>query len=282
MYKKLFCLTFSILVFISCNKDTDLWGVILPYNSANDRFIQSDEWNSEHGFKNIIVSTESYNILVGGDSHIGGVKNFNTFLDEAKKSENTAFVMVGDLVTGRKSDYDVLKENLPCYDSIPYFLLIGNHDLYYNGWKTYFDYFGSSTYYFTVQTPTAKDIYICLDSASGYLGTKEVEWLTNLLSTQRNNFRNCIVFTHLNFFEAGNKWAIYPVIEKSEEFQTLFTQYNVNMVVSGHVHKKTIHIVGNTTYLTVIALMDTNSSVNFLKLSIGSKISFNYKSISNK
>jgi hypothetical protein len=54
------------------------------------------------------------------------------------------------------------------------------------------------------------------------------------------------------------------------------------MVVSGHVHKKTIKTVGSTTYLTVIALMDTNSSVNFLKLSIGSNISFNYKSISNK
>lgn len=262
---------------IGCSKDTDLFGVIIPYNSANDRFIQSNEWNNEHGFKNLIVSAESYNIIVGGDSHIGGVKNINTFLDEAKKPENLAFVVVGDLVTGRKSDYDVMKENLPSYDSIPYFLLIGNHDLYYNGWKTYFDYFGSSTYYFTVQTPTANDLFICLDSASGYLGTKEMEWLTNLLKTQRDNFRNCIIFTHLNFFVASNKWAFYPLIDDSESLQELFTQYKVNLVVSGHVHKKTEHFVSSTTYLTVVALIDTNSSVNFLKLTIGGKVEYLYK-----
>jgi UDP-2,3-diacylglucosamine pyrophosphatase LpxH len=282
MNKKLFCLIFSSLTLISCNKDTDVWGVIIAYNTANQRFRQSEEWNTLHGFKTLNVISENYSIVVGGDTHIGGINNFMTFLVEAEKPENLAFVLVGDLVTGRKTDYDTLKYHLPKYENHPFFLLPGNHDLYFDGWKTYFDYFGSASYFFTVQTPTSKDIFICLDSSGGGLGDLQTQWLTNLLDLERSKYRNCVILTHINFFDANNKWALYPLIQNSSKLQTLFTKYNVNMVVSGHVHKKTIKTVGSTTYLTVIALMDTNSSVNFLKLSIGSNISFNYKSISNK
>lgn len=280
MIKKLYCLIFCALAFISCNKDTDILGVIIPYNSADTRFKQSEEWNNEHDFKSLNINTENYSLIIVGDSHIGGLRNYSSFLKEALKPDYLAFVIVGDIVTGRKSDYDTLRNHLPNSEEHPFFLLPGNHDLYFDGWKTYYDYFGSASYFFTVQTSTSKDIFICLDSSGGSLGDLQTRWLTNLLNSDRSKYRNCIILTHINFFDAKNNRALYPMIKNSSKLQTLFTQYNVNMVVSGHVHKKTINTVGSTTYLTVIALLDTNSSVNFVKLNIVSnKVDYLYKNI---
>ena len=41
----------------------------------------------------------------------------------------------------------------------PVFLITGNHDLFFDGWKTFYEFFGSSTYYFTVSTPEVPDLY---------------------------------------------------------------------------------------------------------------------------
>ncbi len=74
---------------ISSNKDTDAWGVIIPYNTANKRFRQSEEWNTLHSFKTLNVSSENYSIVVGGDTYFWDINNFMTFLAEAEKPETS-------------------------------------------------------------------------------------------------------------------------------------------------------------------------------------------------
>ena len=275
MNERYLALLFFIFLFCSCSKDYELIGLIQSNTNENDRFDQSDEWNKLHPFKNLVVDKDDYTILVAGDSHIGSLTNFTAFLSEAKKSENLAFILVGDLVTGEKKNYEILKDTLPEYEITPHFLIVGNHDLYYAGWKTFYDYFGSSTYYFTVKTPVAKDIYICLDSSSGSLGSRQLDWLENVLKNERNNYRNCFILTHLNFFRKSEKWALYPKINDSDELQTLFTEYNVNMVISGHTHVISTNQIGTTNYLTIRALVDGISNPSFLKLSVkAAKISY--------
>lgn len=268
-------LIFIALLFQGCSKDYELGGLVQSNTNENNRFVQSEEWNNQHPFHILTVDKDDYIIVVGGDSHIGSLKNFTVFLSEAMQPENLAFVLLGDNVTGKKENFTTLRDTLSDYSDKPHFLIVGNHDLYYNGWKTFYEYFGSSTYYFTVETPKAKDIYICLDSSSGSLGSKQLAWLKDVFNNERGNYRNCIIFTHLNFFRKSEKWALYPKINDSDELQTLFTENKVNMIISGHTHVISTNVVGDANYITIRALVDGISNPSFLKLSVkAGKISY--------
>ena len=96
-------------------------------------------------------------------------------------SNAVAVVMVGDLTTGHAEDYALFEQHLPNRDSLPSFLIPGNHDLYFNGWEEFYTRFGSSTYFFTIRTTTATDLFICLDSGGGTLGNLQLDWLKEML-----------------------------------------------------------------------------------------------------
>ncbi len=263
---RIFILLYLLLLFQGCNSNYDLTGFVYSADGANSRFKQSKTWNKTHPFKNLVVSGEEYQILVAADSHIGGVNNFRTLLTEARKPENSAFVMVGDIVSGKKEDYLTFKNELPDFNEIPYFLMVGNHDLYFGGWETYYEYFGSSTYYFTIQTNSASDIFICLDSGSGTLGDKQMEWLKNVLSTERSNYRNCVVFSHVNFFRNRHTLSTNPLVSELYVLMDLFQKYDVNLVISGHDHERSFNYFEDTTYITLDALVDGIPNASFLKL----------------
>jgi len=257
-----------VVLLSNCSDDKDLSGAIYASDSVNDRFEQSIEWNKIHPSKHFELTSEHYSILVGADSHIGGTKNFNALVAEARKPENLALVMIGDLVSGQKEDYEILNQNLPSFNEVPYFLMVGNHDLFFNGWKTFYEYFGSSTYYFTVSTPTANDIYICIDSGSGTIGNKQLEWLISLLTTERANYRNCIVLTHVNFFRNHNQIATNPLVDEIYVLLDLFAKNQINLVITGHDHRKAVYVFGNTTYITLNSIADSNKTPSYLNINI--------------
>lgn len=251
-----------------CDSNLDFSGFLYSPDRVDSRFEESDAWNQSHPYKTLTVNSENYQILVSGDSHIGGLINFRKMLDEAKKPENLAFLMVGDNVTGKKENYVRFKNELPDFNQIPYFLVVGNHDLYFDGWKIFYEYFGSSTYYFSVQTPLNKDIYICLDSGGGTIGGKQLTWLKNLLSTKRDEYRNCFVFTHVNFFRDHHTGSTNPLVTELEVLLPLFEKYRINIVFMGHDHTRAIDKFGYTTYLTMDALKDGVPYASFVKLKI--------------
>ena len=279
-------LIFSTLVLTfllsGCNGVLDFSGFIYSPERVDERFVQSDAWNHTHPFKTLTTNTDTYQILVAGDSHIGGLENFDKLLIEAKKPENLGFIMVGDIVTGHKTDYDKLKNALPDFSQVPYFLMVGNHDVYFDGWKTFYQYFGSSTYYFSVQTPVAKDIYICLDSGGGTLGGKQLAWLKNVLENERQNCRNCIIFSHVNFFRDHHTGSTNPLETELEVLLPLFAVNRVNMVIMGHDHTREINKLGLTTYLTMDALLDGLPTASFVKLKItDGKPEYEFQNISS-
>jgi UDP-2,3-diacylglucosamine pyrophosphatase LpxH len=263
-------LVLLVAILSGCSSKLDFSGFLFPDDLVDSRFVQSDQWNQTHPFKNLVVTSENYQLLVAADSHIGPIGNFNKFLTQASKPENTAFVMVGDIVSGHKEDYLVFKNALPDFNLVHYFLMAGNHDLYFDGWKSFYEDFGSSTYYFTVQTPTQSDLYICLDSGSGTLGGKQLAWLKNVLSTKRANYRNCVVFSHVNFFRNRHTGSTNPLVDELYVLMDLFAENRVDMVISGHDHVRSINNFGFTTYITLGAILDNFPQASFLKLKVTS------------
>lgn len=265
-----------------CNGVLDFSGFFYSAERVDDRFVQSDEWNAAHPFKTLVTDSDSYTLLVAGDSHIGGLVNFNKLVTAARQPGNMGFVIVGDVVTGHKSDYLTLKNALPDFNQVPWFLMVGNHDLFFEGWKTFYEYFGSSTYYFSVQTPTASDLYICLDSGGGTFGGKQLAWLKNVLETVRPSYRYCVVFSHVNFFRDHHSGTTNPLETELEVLLPLFAKDRVNMVINGHDHHRALDKLGITTYLIMDALKDGLPNASFVKLEISPvRLGYEFQDISS-
>jgi len=255
------------LIFSACNY-ADMGGMFVVNESVNERFEQSLEANKLNGNTELIVTVDDYNIAVMADVHIGGTENFDKAIQLVKGSNTTALVLNGDICNGNAYDYDSLEQHLPKKADLMYFMLAGNHELYFGGWNEYYSRFGSSSYYFSVKTPTASDFYICLDSGSGTLGSKQLNWFKELLENSRNNYRRCIVFTHNNLYRNRHTLSTNPTNEELLVLTELFAKYKVDMVVTGHDHFKNVIKLGNTTHITINALHDGFMYAGYFQLNI--------------
>ncbi len=226
------------------------------------------DWNNTHSYREISVLSDDYLILSAGDSHVGGTKNLDSFFNIAKSNNVAAVVMAGDLTTGHENDYTVFEQHLPSQYSLPVFLIAGNHDLFFNGWREFYSRFGSSSYLFTIKTPNATDLIICLETGSGTLGNRQLDWLIKILETQRAGYRHCMVFTHNNFFRSRHTESTNPPVEELQVLLELFAKHHVDMVITGHDHKKDTEVFGNTTYIIMDALKDGESNAGYFQIRV--------------
>lgn len=260
-------LLFLTFILSSCDKK-EILGFFTSYVNVNDRFEQSIEWNNQNAPFVINIPNTTYTIYAMGDSHVGGIDNLDIFFKNAQKEDATAVVMVGDLTKGHVEDYDLISKHIPLKDSLISFSVAGNHDLYFDGWKNYYPLLGSSTYFFIVNTPNESDLFICLDSGGGTLGNKQLDWFKTLLETKRHSFRYCTVFTHNNIFRLRSTKSTNPFVEEIYVLLDLFVRHNINMVVTGHDHKRNTTILGKTTHIIMDSLQDENDNASFLKIFI--------------
>jgi predicted phosphodiesterase len=261
--KNRFSLILAIsLALVSCSKPENL------ADTANQRFIQSLDWNENHPPREIVVPSDDYSVLAMGDSHVGATKNLDSFFSIAKAEKASALVMAGDLTTGDPEDYRVFEEHLPADDPMPLFLVAGNHDLLSDGWEEFYHWFGSSSYVFSIKTPVAADLYICLETGGGTLGNKQLKWLTKILQTVRPDYRRCIVVTHNNFFRSRHTDSTNPVVEELSALLDLFTLNRVDMVITGHDHRHDAEVFGLTTYIVMDALKDGVSNAGYFELRV--------------
>ena len=259
----------SLLVFaISGCEKMEIRGFFTSYENVNNRFLQSNEWNVNNGHSEINILQKSYNIHVMSDSHVGGTENLDTFFSTAQDENVAAVVMAGDITTGHKEDYKLLKDHLPSSGSLNFFATVGNHDLYFDGWQYFYSIFGSSSYYFVINSPGQSDLFICLDTGGGTLGDLQFKWFKNLLEINREDYRYCVVFTHNNLFRLRPTTSTNPMVEEIQILQDLFIRHNVNMVVTGHDHVHNSDILGNTTHIILDALLDGGDNASYLKLSV--------------
>jgi len=257
-----------IIFFHSCSKELDFSGFFYSRERVNERFGQSMAWNSLNGSRDVISAGESYSFMTVGDTHVGGTDNLDRALELASDTVISFLVHVGDLTTGKKEDYELFYEHVSTRLTAPFFPVAGNHDLYFNGWEHYTSYFGSSTYTFTVYTPSAADLFICLDTGSGTLGDRQLNWLKNILETTRQNYRYCFVFSHTNFFREHRTTSTNLLAEELHYLLDLFADTNVNVVVMGHDHRRSSETFGNTLYLTLDALEDGFAEASFATFTI--------------
>lgn len=281
-YRAIINVVLTVAVCFSFNscETVDLRGMLISYESVNSRFEQSMEWNSIHPYKELVVPKDEYTIFTMSDSHVGGTQNLEIFFENAISANAIAAVMAGDITSGQADDYEVFEKHQPDPESIDLFHLVGNHDLYFNGWEQFYPRFGSSTYMFSVRTPVATDLFICLDTGSGTLGSKQLDWLKGIIENERAECRRCVIFTHNNLFRFRRTTATNPLVEELYVLMELFIENNVDMVITGHDHQKDAELFGNTIHIVLDALKDGYSDAGYMELHItGGTIHYSFKNL---
>jgi predicted phosphodiesterase len=250
-----------------CNNGLDVTGLIRSETTPDERFVQS----TQHGWlrfpTEMDLDTNSYSLIFAGDCHVGTTGNLETVLARSRAPEISALFLAGDVTTGHVEDYGTLKRLLDGTDGVSYYLMVGNHDLFFDGWGTFFSDFGASTYTVTINTPHGADLYIVLDTGGGTLGEKQLAWLKGILQ-HRSSFRNVVVVTHNNFFRGHLTESTNPLVEEVETLLDLFATYEVNMVVTGHDHTRSVEVFGVTTYITLDGLQDGSLNASYMKLTV--------------
>lgn len=216
------------LLFFSCSY-VDIGGLFYS-SDVNDRF---NERESLKDFKAPDVSDDDFSFIVITDTHY--YQNQSGYLkqiEENREKWDIDFVIItGDVVqNGLKESYDLYLEDLKNI-TIPVYTVIGNHDIYNNGYDIYKKVIGRTVYDFMI----GKNQFIFLDTANGTLGNVQKKYLEDTL--ERSDAVNKIVFSHYSLTdkELQSPTALtYP--EECYYLFDLFEKYVVDYFISGHLH----------------------------------------------
>jgi hypothetical protein len=252
----------------SCMKDADLSGFFYSPDPVNERVKLSLEWNKVNPGKDVTIEGTDYGLLIAGDSEVGGTSHVDTLIARSKRPGIVGFLIAGDITSGDPEGYVTLERDLEIKKPGRDFFILGNHDLFFNGWDNYYSYFGSSTYSFTVQSNDASDLFICLDSGNGTIGSRQLKWLEDLLKSERKNHRFCIIFSHVNFFREHHTFSANPLVDELRVLLDLFYRNSVDMVIMGHDHHRSEEFFGKTHYITLDAFMDDFEDASYLLLEV--------------
>ena len=279
LFVLMFCLT-------SCSKNIDYLGLFYTINeSPDERFAQSMSYNDEHGYDKITGVPDNYEVYVMSDIHVSYSKtdNLDRFVsDYLADSVAAPFALcLGDLINAT-GHWDCFADHVkPVSDAgRKIYYTVGNHDLYFNQWKDFFSRFGSSTYWFEVQTISGfKDLYISIDSGNGTLGYDQRRWLENVLKDKQNQgYRHILVFTHTHFFKKDSSQGHTSNfnLEETYDLLDLFDRYDVSMVLQGHSHSRDLTTFKDVVYLRVDALEDYALDVYYTILNVGNYINYEF------
>ena len=288
MKKSLFYIVLA-LVFAACaNEDTalDMKGMFSPQGeTVNTRFEQSMAYDETRGPIQIDMQQDDYTIYVCTDSHITrkAHKNLDYFVAQYDAAQGPKLALhLVDLIDAQK--------NFPCADSILHiatrtladtlFITPGNHDIYFCQWPIYREFFKTSVYWFETTNGAKKlELFICLDSAEGSLGTKQWKWLKELLEAKsQESYRRIIVFTHTHLWklDGSQGHTSNMALEETYEILSLLSQYGVEYVWSGHQHSRQSVAFKGVQYMVLDATQDSEKGQAYMTVQVGENVNYLY------
>jgi len=214
------------------------------------RFNESTDGSLSNASNVDAPGTNDFHFAVFGDSH-HGLDDTTELINRTGLSLINAdsdidfMVGLGDLTnSGRNHQYAGLKATIDELTSIPFYPVLGNHDVWFNGWDNFKQTFGRSVYTFTADHVT----FIVVDSASSTMNKGQFEWLRDRLIENRDNVT--IVATHVPVYTGlSGHYLLWDDPEQSYNFMQLCNQYNVDLVLQGHYHEFDDLTIGNVRFI---------------------------------
>lgn len=181
------------------------------------------------------VNPDSFSFAVFGDVHytLAEHPTMVRFRHDVAEKGISFFCVLGDITHDGKSEQ--MQRARAGLDSVgvPYYVTIGNHDLYQaDAWPSYKTVFGPSCYSVVI---AGKVRLIFLDTAEGRLGSHQFEWLEQKLAAAGD----CLTFigTHFPLYDDAvpdiGRLASGP---ERAKLQSLLRKHSVWAIASGHIH----------------------------------------------
>ena len=286
----------AVLVLASgCNR-LDILGMVVNRSDTETRVAEWLDYNAQNSEPVIENAPDDYHIFSCSDSHYseldsivpqGSNDRFYQYITAERNDPKAIFAIhAGDLVNASgeagfrmveaalRFNAETQAKNDPC------FLVIGNHDVYFDCADYFKQYFHTSTYTVTVKTVGGhQDLYIFLDSGNGTHGKRQLEWLEEKL-LHRADYRHCFVVSHNWLFRTSYNYTTTPAANLPQDeqyaFMDLMSQNQVDMVIMGHFHMREQRQFGGVTYLMTDNLNEGKATPSYLVVSVGEKVSYEY------
>ncbi|MFM8313413.1 MAG: metallophosphoesterase family protein, partial [Deltaproteobacteria bacterium] len=189
-----------------------------------------------------------FTFLVASDIHMSGTdtSRLETILDAAKTNNDSFVVFLGDNIDkGEKNDFETLKAKVAQYGfQEKAIFLLGNHDVFYDGWSAFKDLIGPSHYSVTLGNCR----FIVLDSADGLIGEEQTEWLEEELKT--SGPVHTLVLSHYMPVVPGQRTYLKLANEvESIQLMKMMSRFGVNAWLGGHYHSYIQEKIEGVTYL---------------------------------
>lgn len=258
-------------LFVGCNS-IDMKGLVAPTGDVVDSRFEQSMTMTEGKAIATLEAKESYTLHVCTDPHINETyKNLREFSTRLRNDATVDFgIVLGDCTDNRNA-FQNYADALTFVDgeqqaNKPIFSLIGNHDLFFNGWKEYAKLMGPSVYWFEVKCGATSDLFITLDSASGTMGKKQINWLKEFLAAERANYRHCVVLTHTNLFYTDNsqQGSGNMALEETALLTDLFSRNKVTLCLQGHDHYREDLMLDGVRYTIVGTIRDEAENPEYL------------------
>ena len=194
------------------------------------------------------VSSGDFTFSMVGDVHLGGndTSRLRVILQAAQDHSDAFIIFLGDMIDkGIKGDFETFIaqvkefgfENRAIY-------VIGNHDVFDEGWTHFRDLMGPSHYDVTLGNCR----FLILDSADGIIGEEQSEWLEKRL--KEPVAVHTIVLSHYLPVVPGQRTylKLANAIE-SMNLMKLLTRFGVKAWLGGHYHSFIQAEIEKVTYL---------------------------------
>lgn len=244
MVKKILFPILWVCVIVSCNVDVSGF---FASTDLDTRLKEKDNLKFSGGVTRISASlTDEYSFIVITDTHIKenntyGLEKLRIIVEDNEKIKFAVFC--GDLTqNGTIQDMEKFFEiagsmGIPCYP------VIGNHDVFFGNWSVWKELIGSTRYRIDGDTAT---LFI-LDSANGFLGKGQIDWLENELKSANDRV---FVFSHHNFFVGyPNSQQFADTRERARVISLLSGKCDI--VFTGHSHERLIKEAGGVRYVNI-------------------------------
>jgi 3',5'-cyclic AMP phosphodiesterase CpdA len=146
---------------------------------------------------------------------------------------------------------------------LPVYAALGNHDLYFDGWKQVGPVLGQSSYSLAI---AARLRLIVLDSGNATLGRDQFQWLQSTLDQASEPI--IVVVSHYPLFSTGFSEVDLSDPEESAALIELFGRYPVKLVLTGHIHRQSSRTIGGTLYLSGDDSMAGKSGQQAIRVSV--------------
>ena len=287
MKTKTFLLLAISLTLVACNR-LDVKGMFFSSGShTEDRVADWLQWNDSHQAVVLDNAPDNYHVYVCSDIHItDSTSRVQRFLNAEYADPLGLFSFInGDLANeAGERPYRLLDSlfSLPSADDTC-FVVVGNHDIYFDCEQYYRQYFHTSTYTVTVNTlGGASDLFIFLDSGNATHGRRQLEWLRQLLQ-QRDRYRHVVVATHTCLFRNSYNYSTTPAAnipeDETYELLNLMQQSHVSLFLMGHFHHKEQHLIGSVPYVMTDNLNEEKDTPSYLVVTLGDEVDYKYREL---